>query len=104
MTVVPHQLYIFLLPQLKIKPKGRHVDTTKVIEAESQAMLNTRTEQDVQDTIENDRRWERNIRAKRDCFEGDGGQWAQSHFSTRWQHQSWKLWMAICNMYSLLWQ
>jgi hypothetical protein len=36
---------------VKIKLKGRHFDTLEVIEAESQAMLNTLTEQDFQDAF-----------------------------------------------------
>jgi hypothetical protein len=54
MTVVPHPPYSPYLAhcnfsqflQLKIKLKGRHFDTTEVIEAESQAVLNTLTEHD----------------------------------------------------------
>jgi hypothetical protein len=34
---------------LKIKLKGRHFDTTEVIKAESQVVLNTLTERDFQD-------------------------------------------------------
>jgi hypothetical protein len=33
-----------MFPQFKIKLKGRHSDTIEVIEAESQAVLNTLTE------------------------------------------------------------
>jgi hypothetical protein len=40
-TVVTHPPYFSLFPRLKIKLKGRHFDTVKVIEAESQAILNT---------------------------------------------------------------
>jgi hypothetical protein len=40
---------------LKIKLKGRHFDTTEVIEAESQAVANTLTEHDFQDAFKNDR-------------------------------------------------
>jgi hypothetical protein len=36
---------------LKIKLKGLHFDTLEVIEAESQAMLNTLTEHDFQDAF-----------------------------------------------------
>jgi hypothetical protein len=36
---------------LKIKLKGRHFDTTEMIEAESQAVLNTLTEHDFQDAF-----------------------------------------------------
>jgi hypothetical protein len=41
MTVVPHPPYFYLFPRLKVKLKGRHFDITEVIEAESQAVLNT---------------------------------------------------------------
>jgi hypothetical protein len=40
---------------LKIKLKGHHFDTTEVIEAELQAVLNTLTEHNFQDAFENDR-------------------------------------------------
>jgi hypothetical protein len=43
MAVVPYSSYFVLIPRLKIKLKGRHFDTTEVIEAESQAVLNTPT-------------------------------------------------------------
>jgi hypothetical protein len=43
-----HHLYFSLFPQLKIKLKGRHFDTTELIEAEWQAVLNTLTEHDFQ--------------------------------------------------------
>jgi hypothetical protein len=36
---------------LKIKVRGRHFDTTEVIEAESQAVLNTLTEHNLQDAF-----------------------------------------------------
>jgi hypothetical protein len=38
---------------LKINLKGCHFDTTEVIEAESQVMLNTLTEHDFQDAFKN---------------------------------------------------
>jgi hypothetical protein len=44
MTVVPHPSDFSLFPQLKIKLKGRHLDTTEVIKAESHVVLNTLTE------------------------------------------------------------
>jgi hypothetical protein len=40
---------------LKIKLKRSHFDTNEVIEAESQAVLNTHTEHDSQDTFRNSR-------------------------------------------------
>jgi hypothetical protein len=53
MTLIPHPPYFSLFPLLKIKLKGRHFDTTDVIEAESQAVLNTLTEHDFQDAFKN---------------------------------------------------
>jgi hypothetical protein len=45
---------------LKIKLKGRHFDTIEVIEAESQAVLNSLTEHDFQDAYNNwQTRWEK---------------------------------------------
>jgi hypothetical protein len=43
MAVIPHTLCFSLFPQLKINLKGHHFDN-EVIEAESQAVLNTLTE------------------------------------------------------------
>jgi hypothetical protein len=60
---------------LKIKLKGHHFNTTEVIEAESQAVLNTLTEHDFQDAFKKwQKHWERCIRAERDYFEGDDDQ------------------------------
>jgi hypothetical protein len=53
MTVVSHPSYISLFGRLKIKQKGRPFDTNEVIEAESQALLNTLTEHDLQDEFKN---------------------------------------------------
>jgi hypothetical protein len=39
--------------QLRTKLKGRHFDTTWVIEAESQAVLNTLTQHDLQNAFKN---------------------------------------------------
>jgi hypothetical protein len=41
-----------LLSRLTIRLKGRHFDTTEVIEAELQAVLNSLTEQDFQDAFQ----------------------------------------------------
>jgi hypothetical protein len=49
MTLVSNRPYFSLFPPLKIKLKGRHFDRTEVIEAESQAVLNTLTEYYFQD-------------------------------------------------------
>jgi hypothetical protein len=75
MTVVSHPFYFSLTPRLKIKLEGRYFDPTEVIEAESQAVLNTLTEHHFQDAFKQwQKRWERCISAERDYFEGDGGQ------------------------------
>jgi hypothetical protein len=50
-NVVPHPPYFSLFPRLRIKFKGRHFDTIEVIEAESQAALNTLTECDFQEAF-----------------------------------------------------
>jgi hypothetical protein len=45
-----------------------------MIETESQAVMNTFTEHDFQDTLKKwQKGWERCIRAEGDYFEGDGG-------------------------------
>jgi hypothetical protein len=60
---------------LKIKLKGRRLDTIEVIEAESQAVLNTLTEHKFQNAFKKwQMRWEWCIRAEGAYFEGDGGQ------------------------------
>jgi hypothetical protein len=51
----PHPPYFSLFFRFKIKLKDRHFDTTMVIEAESQAVLNALTEHDFQDEIKNGR-------------------------------------------------
>jgi hypothetical protein len=59
-NVIPQTFYFSLFPRLKIKLKGRHFDTTEVIEAESQAELNNLTEHDFQNALKNwQNRWER---------------------------------------------
>jgi hypothetical protein len=60
---------------LKIKLKGHNFDTTEVIEADLQAVLNTLTEHDFRDEFKKwQKRWEWCIQVKRDYFKGDGGQ------------------------------
>jgi hypothetical protein len=49
MTVAPHPPYFYLQKKLK----DRHFDITEVMEAESQAVLNTLTEHDFQDAFTN---------------------------------------------------
>jgi hypothetical protein len=51
MAAVPNPPHISLFPQLKTKLKGRHFDTTEVMEAEPQAVLNSLTEQNFQDAF-----------------------------------------------------
>jgi hypothetical protein len=41
----------FLFPRLKVKLKGRHFDRMEVVEAESQAVLNTLREHGFQDAF-----------------------------------------------------
>jgi hypothetical protein len=75
MTVILHPSYFSLLLRLKIKLVSCHFDTTEMIKAESQAVLNTLTEHDFQDAFTKwQKRWERCIRAEWDYFEDDGGQ------------------------------
>jgi hypothetical protein len=70
MTFVPHPRYFSPFPRLKY----RHFDPIEVIEAESQALLNTLTEHHFQDALKCQKRWERCISEEGDYFEGDGGQ------------------------------
>jgi hypothetical protein len=44
---------VLCFPRLKIKLKGRHFDTTELMKAESQAVLNSLTEHDFQDAFKN---------------------------------------------------
>jgi hypothetical protein len=55
MTVVPHPTPAFLFLPLKMELTGRHFDTIEVMEAESQAVLNSLTEHDFQDAFKNGR-------------------------------------------------
>jgi hypothetical protein len=56
----PHPSYVSLFPQLKIKLKGCHFDTTEVIDAELQVVLNTLTEHGCQDAFKKrQKHWER---------------------------------------------
>jgi hypothetical protein len=69
MAVFPHPPFFFLFLRLKINLKGRHLNTTEVIEAESQAVLNTLTEHDFQNAFKNwQKSWESCLRAEGDCF------------------------------------
>jgi hypothetical protein len=55
MTHIPHPPYFSLFPRSQVKLKVRRFDTTEVIEAESQGVLNTLTEHDFQDHFKNGR-------------------------------------------------
>jgi hypothetical protein len=44
-TLVPNPPYFTLFPILKTEQKGRHFDTIEMMEAESQVLLKTLTEQ-----------------------------------------------------------
>jgi hypothetical protein len=60
---------------LKIKLKDHHFDTTELIEAESQVVLNTLRKHNFQDAFKNwQKSWEWCIHAEWDYFECDGGQ------------------------------
>jgi hypothetical protein len=54
--VVRHSPYFFLFPWIKIKLKGHHIDTTEVIEAGLQAVLNTLTDHNFHDEFKNNGR------------------------------------------------
>jgi hypothetical protein len=61
MAVIPHPPYFpdlapcdfFLFPKMKLKLKGSWFDTIEEIPAESQRVLNTLTEKDVQECSKN---------------------------------------------------
>jgi hypothetical protein len=63
MTVVPHPPHFSLFLRFKIKLKGRHFDTTEVIEAESPSENTT-----------SKMHFKNGRSAERDYLEGDGGQ------------------------------
>jgi hypothetical protein len=64
----------FLFPKMKLKLKGRRFDTTEVIKAESQRVLDTLTEMDFQEAFKKlRRRWDRCLHAGGNYFEGGGG-------------------------------
>jgi hypothetical protein len=69
-TVVPHPFHSSPFPRLKTKVKGRHFDTTEVMEAESQAVLNTTSRMHLKmaEALGTVHTHERRL------FEGNGGQ------------------------------
>jgi hypothetical protein len=65
----------FPFPRLKIREKGLRLDTIEVIQAESQAVLNTLTEHNFHDAFKKwQKLWEPCVRAEGHYFEDDGGQ------------------------------
>jgi len=82
MTVLPHPPYstdlapsdIFLYPKMKMKLKGRRIQTLEEIKTESQAVLNTLRENDFQECFKTwQSRWEHCEASERDYVEGDAG-------------------------------
>jgi hypothetical protein len=74
-TVVPTHQTFYLFLRFKIKLKGSHFDTTEMIEAESQALLNVLTEHEFHNAFKKwQKRWKWCIRSEGDYFECDGGQ------------------------------
>jgi hypothetical protein len=64
----------FLFPKMKLKPKGCQFYTMEEQQAESQSVLDTLTEKDFQELLQNwRRRWDRCLHAGGNYFEGDGG-------------------------------
>jgi hypothetical protein len=59
---------------MKLKLKGRRFDTTEEIQAESQTILDTLTEKDLQEAFQKRRRlWDRCLHVGGNYFETDGG-------------------------------
>jgi hypothetical protein len=82
MALIPHPPYspdmapcdFFLFPKLKLKLKGRRFGTIEEIQAESQRVLDTLTENEFQEEFQKWRRpCDRCLHAGGNYFEGDGG-------------------------------
>ena len=82
MAVIPHPPYspgsapcgFFLFPEIKFKMKGRRFDTIEEIQAESQRVPGTLTENGFQEAFQKWRRWwDRCLHAGGNYFEVDGG-------------------------------
>jgi hypothetical protein len=82
MAVIPHPPYspdlapcvFFLFPKMKLKLKGRRFDTIEEIQTESQRVLDTLTEKDLQEVFQTwGRRWDWCLHEGGNYFEGDGG-------------------------------
>jgi hypothetical protein len=64
----------FLFPKVKLKLKERRFDTIEQIQAESQRVLDSLTENDLQEAFQKwRRRWYRCLHTGGNYFEGDGG-------------------------------
>jgi hypothetical protein len=72
MAVIPHPLYspdlapcdFFLFPKMKLKLKGRRLDTIEEIQTKSQRVLDTLTEKDFQEAFQKwRRRWDQCLHA-----------------------------------------
>jgi hypothetical protein len=82
MALIPHPPYshvlllcdFLLFPKIKLKLKGRRFDNTEKIQAESQRVLDTLTENGFQEAIQQRRRWwDRCLDGRAIYFDGDGG-------------------------------
>jgi hypothetical protein len=82
MAVIPHPSYFpdlapcdfFLFPKMKLKLKECRFDATEEIQAKSQRVLDTLTENNFQEAFQKwRRRWDRCLHAGGNYFEGDGG-------------------------------
>jgi hypothetical protein len=63
----------FLFPTVKLKLQGRRFDTIEEIQAETQKVLDTLTENDFQEAFQKwRRRWDRCLHSGGNYFEGDG--------------------------------
>jgi hypothetical protein len=83
MAVVPHPpdspdgapYDVVLVPKMTIKLKGWRFDADEEIQAETQTVLNALTKEDFQDAFQKwQKRWDRCVRSKGNCFEGDGAE------------------------------
>jgi hypothetical protein len=62
---------------MKLKLKGSRFDTIEETQGESQRVLNTLIEMDLQEAFQNLRRlWDRCLHAGGNCFESDGCRYA----------------------------
>jgi hypothetical protein len=82
-TVIPYSPYspdlascnFFLFPKMKLLLKRRCFGSIKEIQTLSQNVTKTLSQNDFQKCFRTWKsRWNRCINAKRDCFEGDGGE------------------------------